>query len=42
MVLHGTLGSYLRDALQEAIVDIVPCLHVSGLDMWGAFPCSLP
>jgi hypothetical protein len=26
--LHGTMGSYLRDALQEGIVDVVACLHV--------------
>jgi hypothetical protein len=26
--LHGTLGSYLRDALQEGNDDIVACLHV--------------
>jgi hypothetical protein len=24
--LHGTLGSYLRDALQEGSADFVPCL----------------
>jgi hypothetical protein len=27
--LHGTLGSYLRDALQEGKVDVVACYHVS-------------
>jgi hypothetical protein len=26
--LHGTLGSYLRDAFQEGSVDAVTCLHV--------------
>jgi hypothetical protein len=26
--LHGTLGSYLRDALQEGSVDDVAYLHV--------------
>jgi hypothetical protein len=26
--LHGTLYSYLRDALQEDSVDVVACLHV--------------
>jgi hypothetical protein len=26
--LHGTLGSYLRDALQEGAADAVACLHV--------------
>jgi hypothetical protein len=25
--LHGTLGSYLRDALQEGNVDVVVCLN---------------
>jgi hypothetical protein len=28
--LHGTLGSYLRDALHEGSVDVVACLHVHG------------
>jgi hypothetical protein len=28
-VLHGTLGSYLRDALNEGSVDVVACLRVS-------------
>jgi hypothetical protein len=26
--LHGTMGSYLRDAFQEGSVDAVACLHV--------------
>jgi hypothetical protein len=26
--LHGTLSSYLRDALQEGCADAVACLHV--------------
>jgi hypothetical protein len=26
--LHGTLGSYLRDALQEGSVDALACLRV--------------
>jgi hypothetical protein len=26
--LHGTLGSYLRDALHEGSADAVACLHV--------------
>jgi hypothetical protein len=26
--LHGTLGSYLRDAFQEGSVGVVACLHV--------------
>jgi hypothetical protein len=28
VVLHGTLGSYLRDALQEGSGDAVACLYV--------------
>jgi hypothetical protein len=28
VTLHGTLGSYLRDALHEGSVDVVACLHV--------------
>jgi hypothetical protein len=28
VVLHGTLGSHLRDALQEGSVDAVACLPV--------------
>jgi hypothetical protein len=27
--LHGTLGSYPLDALQEGSVDVVACLHVA-------------
>ena len=27
-ILHGTLGSYLRDAFQEGSVYAVACLHV--------------
>jgi hypothetical protein len=26
--LHGTMGSYLRDAFQEDSVDVVACLNV--------------
>jgi hypothetical protein len=26
--LHGTLGSYLRDALHEDNDDVVACIHV--------------
>jgi hypothetical protein len=26
--LHGTLGSYLRDTVQEGSADVVACLHV--------------
>jgi hypothetical protein len=29
VALHGTLGSYLRDGLQEGSADIVACLPVS-------------
>jgi hypothetical protein len=28
VALHGTLGSYLRDALHEGIADAVACLPV--------------
>jgi hypothetical protein len=28
VALHGTLGSYLRDALKEGSADAVACLHV--------------
>jgi hypothetical protein len=28
VALHGTLDSYLRDALQEGSVDVVACLLV--------------
>jgi hypothetical protein len=28
LALHGTLGSYLRDALQEGSADAVACHHV--------------
>jgi hypothetical protein len=34
---HGTLGSYLRDALQEGIADIVACLHVPRVWACGVF-----
>jgi NAD-specific glutamate dehydrogenase len=27
--LHGTLGSYICDALQEGSVDVVACLNVT-------------
>jgi hypothetical protein len=34
--LHGTLGSYLRDALHEGSVDVVASLlYTSGLGLWG-------
>jgi hypothetical protein len=36
--LHGTLGSYLRDALQEGNANVVACLHVPRA--W-AFPSFL-
>jgi hypothetical protein len=36
--LHGILGSYLRDALQEGSVDVVACLSVPrALVLWGAY-----
>jgi hypothetical protein len=28
IALHGTLGSYLRDALEEGNAKVVACLHV--------------
>jgi hypothetical protein len=37
--LHGTLGYYLRDALQKGIADVVACLHVprAGLRFFPLF-----
>jgi hypothetical protein len=35
--LHGSLGSYLRDALQEGSADTVACLHVPRAYACGAF-----
>jgi hypothetical protein len=35
--LHGTLGSYLRDALQEGSVDAVACLMFLGLRVFSLF-----
>jgi hypothetical protein len=36
--LHGTLGSYLRDALQEGSADAVACLPVPhGLRFFSSF-----
>jgi hypothetical protein len=36
--LHGTLGSYLRDALQEGNADAVACLHVPRALVFFPFP----
>jgi hypothetical protein len=36
LVLHGTLGSYLRDALQEGVAAAVACLP-EGLGLCAYF-----
>jgi hypothetical protein len=36
-VLHGTLGSYLRDALEEGSVDAVACLRIPRALACGVF-----
>jgi NAD-specific glutamate dehydrogenase len=38
VALHGTLGAYLRDALQEAFFDVVACLHVPRAHACGVSP----
>jgi hypothetical protein len=38
IVLHGILGSYRRDALQEGCVDAVACLHASRPQAYGISP----
>jgi cell shape-determining protein MreD len=35
--LHGTLGSYLRDALHEGSADVVACLHVPRASVFSFF-----
>jgi hypothetical protein len=40
MVLHGTLGSYLRDALQEGSADVVARLPFPMVKLVGVFPLS--
>jgi hypothetical protein len=35
--LHGTLGSYLRDALQEGSVDVVACLPAPRAQVFPSF-----
>jgi hypothetical protein len=35
--LHGTLGSYLRDALQEGSVDALACLPVPRAYVFSSF-----
>jgi hypothetical protein len=37
VALHGTLGSYLRDALHEGSVNVVTCLHVPRAWIFSAF-----
>jgi hypothetical protein len=39
--LHGTLSSYLRDALQEGSADVVACLHFLGLRFFPLVLCLL-
>jgi hypothetical protein len=41
VVLHGTLGSYLRDALHEGSVDAVACLLVPRAKKYGVFPFAI-
>jgi hypothetical protein len=41
VALHGTLGSYLRDAFQEGNVDDVACLPVPRAHACGDFPSIL-
>jgi NAD-specific glutamate dehydrogenase len=36
--LHGTRGSFLRDALHECSVDVVACLHVPRAKVFSSFP----
>jgi hypothetical protein len=40
--LHGTLGSYLRDALQEGSTDAVACLPVPRALAYGIFFLLFP
>jgi hypothetical protein len=41
--LHGILGSYLRDALQEGNVDVVACLSAPrALVLWGGYFLPAP
>jgi hypothetical protein len=35
--LHGTFGSYLRDALQEGGADDVACVHVPRAQAFSSF-----
>jgi hypothetical protein len=37
VILHDTLGSYLRDALQAGSVHVVTCVLSRGLRPIGAF-----
>jgi hypothetical protein len=37
VALHGTMGSYLRDALHEGSADVVACLHVPRAKVFSSF-----
>jgi hypothetical protein len=37
VAIHGTLGSYLLDALHEGDVDAVACLHVPRAEIFPFF-----
>jgi hypothetical protein len=37
VALHGTLGSYPRDPLQEGNADVVACLHVPWVEVFSSF-----
>jgi hypothetical protein len=39
--LHGTLGSYLRDALHEGNADVVACLPIPRASACGVFASLL-
>jgi hypothetical protein len=41
VALHGTLGSYLCDALREGNADVVACLHVPRAYAYGGFSSLL-
>jgi hypothetical protein len=42
VALHGTLGSYLRDALHEGSADAMACLHVPRVMVCGVFFLLFP
>jgi hypothetical protein len=39
--LHGTLGSYPRDALHEGSADVVACLHVRAAQPPSSCACMI-